>query len=418
MKKILFVVIIIYSTYSFGQKRTFDGDPDVSFKTVREMAFNDQRKQAQDTLRLLLTTYPNYHDIRSFLANTYSWDGNYDLAKKEFEYILKDSPDRLDDWKSAITNELRSDSPFNALEMTSEALKYFPEHPDVLYLKASAEADMDKSEEAFETLNLILKEHPEHEDAKRFRVNLIDKLSKNTVGVSGSVDVYSETFDPMQYYLLKYVRDTKYGSIHGKININNRFSTIGAQFEVDMYPKITKGLYAYANIGVSSSSILPKLRFGAELYKSLPKSFEASLGFRTLKYSSYTTILTGSVGWYTSNNYWSFRTYVTPGDPETSVSGTLSYRRYRKDENNYFSASIGIGYSPEIYRFYGDGNEDAVVNLDSQKLNLGYNFSSANNKNLFGIKAGIDHQEISFNPGEYLWIYSISLSWDMKLGRK
>lgn len=418
MKKILFTIIIIWSTCSFGQQNGFDGDPDITFKIAREMAFNEQRKQAQDTLRLLLTKYPNYHDIRSFLANTYSWDGNYDLAKTEFEYILKDSPDRLEDWKSAITNESRSNAPLSALEMTNEALNHFPDHPDLLYLKADSDADGGNSEEALQTIDFILRTHPEHADAKRLRVSLIDKLRKNTVGVNGSVDIYSEVFDPMHYYLLKYVRDTKYGSIHSKININNRFSTTGAQFEIDMYPKITKGLYAYANIGVSSSSIFPKLRFGAELYKSLPKSFEASLGFRTLKYSAYTTILTGSVGWYTSNSYWSFRTYVTPGEPETSVSGTLNYRLYREDENNYFSASIGIGYSPEIYRFFGEGNEDAIVNLDSQKFNLGYYFSSVNNKNTYGIHAGINRQEISFDLGDYFWIYSVSLSWDVKFGRK
>ncbi|WP_347374471.1 YaiO family outer membrane beta-barrel protein [Aequorivita sp. Q41] len=414
MKKFFLVLLIFTSICSFGQERVFTGDPDKAFEVAREMAFNEQRAQAQDTLRLLLVKYPNYHDIRSFLANTYSWDGAYSMAKKEFEYILTDSPDRLNDWEAMITNELRSDAPESALAMTEKAFKHFPNNAELLYLKATAEDDLENSEEALQTLNTLLNLNPEHEKAQRFKVNLIDKLSKNTIGIATSVDVYSEVFDPMQYYLVKYSRQTKFGSIHAKMNINHRFSSTGVQFEVDAYPKITKGLYAYANFGVSNSFLFPDLRFGAELYKSLPKSFEASLGFRTLKYTSHTTIYTGSVGWYTGNNYLSFRSYVTPGEPDTSVSGTLSYRRYGKDADTYFSLAMGIGFSPEIYRFFGEFNEDVIVNLDSQKFNVGYSFSSKNKKNSLGINAGVVHQEISFAPGEYFWIYSFSLSWNMK----
>jgi YaiO family outer membrane protein len=58
--------------------------------------------------------------------------------------------------------------------------------------------------------------------------------------------------------------------------------------------------------------LFPDLRYGAELYKSLPHSLELSAGFRTLKYSTTTNIYTGSIGWYTGNSYWSLRPYFTP----------------------------------------------------------------------------------------------------------
>ena len=418
MKKHLFIILILTSMFSFSQEKEFTGDPDTAFERARELAFNEQRAKAQDSLKFILTKYSNYHDIRSFLANTYSWDGDYDKAKKEFEYILKDRPDRLNDWKLAITNELRSDAPDSALEMTNKGLSHFPENPDLLYLKASALEDLDKKETALETLQQLLEKHPGHAKAKSFKDSLLDDLSKNTIGASASVDLYSEVFDPMQYYLLKYARQTKYGSIHAKVNINNRFESTGAQFEIDAYPKITKGLYAYVNVGFSNSFLFPKLRYGAELYKSLPKSLEASLGFRTLKYNATTTIYTGSVGWYTGNSYWSLRSYVTPGEPKTSVSGTLSYRKYSRNADNYYSVGVGLGYSPEVNRFYVEGIDEAVINLDSQKLNLGYNFTSKSNKNAWGIQAGITHQEISFDPGAYFWIYSISVSWNMKFRGK
>ena len=247
-----------------------------------------------------------------------------------------------------------------------------------------------------------------------YKASLINDLSLNVIGVNSNVDVYSEVFDPMQYYTLKYVRQTKFGSIHSKLNVSHRFASTGTQFEVDAYPRIIPGLYAYLNFGFSDSFLYPDIRYGAELHKSLPLSLEASLGFRALKYSSTTNIYTGSLAWYTGNSYWSFRVYVTPGEPKASKSGTLTYRKYRKDANNYLSIDAGMGFSPDIYRFDFEGNENTIINLKSQKLNFGYFFTSKNNKNYWGVQSGVYHQEISFDPGNYFWIYSLSLSWEIK----
>lgn len=414
MRNNLYILIFFISFCSFGQQKVFKGDPDRAFEVARELAFNKQRKQAQDTLLLILTKYPNYHDIRSFLGSTYSWDGDYKKAKKEFAYILKSNPNRLDTWEAAIKNELWSEAPFSALEMANKALKYFPKNPEILYLKASAEDNTSNQEEALLTLKNSLKDNPNHEKTEAYKSSLLNELSHNNIAFKSSVDVYSDVFDPMQFYLLKYVRQTKFGSIHSKINFSRRFQSNGVQFEVDMYPRIVKGLYAYLNFGVANTFLYPDIRYGAELYKSLPKSFEISLGFRALKYSTTTNIYTGSLGWYTGNSYLSFRTYITPGEPGSSKSGTLNYRKYRSDADNYLSIVIGAGFSPEIYNFIFEGNENAIINLQSQKLNLGYYFTSKNSKNSWGMQGGVSHQEISFDPGNYFWIYSFSLSWQVK----
>ncbi len=398
----------------FGQQKVFVGDPDTAFEKARELAFNEQRKQAQDSLLFILTKYPDYHDIRSFLASTYYWDGDYKKARIEFSYILEKNKQRKSDWIGTINNELSANTPFVALEMAENALQYFSNDAEILYLKAKAQENSNNPEDAFSTLDLILVQNPNDQKAIDYKKNLTNTLSYNTIGIKSSVDLYSGTFDPMQYYSLNYSRKTKYGSITGKMNFSRRFNDNGAQFEVDMYPKITKGLYAYVNLGFSNSYLYPDVRYGGELYKSLPKSFEVSLGFRALKYNTTTTIYTGSVGWYTGNSYWSFRPYLTPGDSGTSKSGVLNYRKYRSDADNYFSVSAGMGFSPEFERFSLAGNEDAIIKLKSQKLNAGYYFTSSDKQNAWGILFGVAHQEISFKPGSYFWIYSIGLNWDLK----
>lgn len=408
------LIAFLASTSMNAQEKVYNGNPDTSFETARNLAFNEQRKQAQDTLRHILTKYPNYDEIRSFLATTYSWDGDYKKARTEFNSILEKDSKSKETWTAAINNELWADLPYAALSLSNKALKIFPEDTDILYLKASAQENTENPTEALQTVELILAKNPEHQKAKDYRESLNKLLRKNSIGINSSVDLYSSVFDPMQYYSLKYSRKTKYGSISPKLNVNRRFNEVGAQVEVDLYPKIRKGLYAYLNVGISNSFLFPDVRYGAELYQSLPKSFEVSAGFRTLKYSSTTNIYTGSVGWYTGNSYWSIRPYFTPSETGTSGSATLTYRKYRSDADNYLGISFGMGLSPEFNQYAFNENDDPVVNLESQKLNVGYYFTTGNKRNAWGVQAGVSHQEIIFDQGNFFWIYSLALSWDMK----
>ena len=409
-----YLSVILLSVNVVAQQKEFTGNPDTAFKVARELAFNKHRKQAQDTLLLILSKYPTYNDVRAFLASTYSWDGDYNKARKEFLKVLQNDTDRKTTWVAAINNELWSESPFKAFELANEALKYFPKDADITLLKAKAQQNGKNPEDALTTVKEVLLNNPKNTKAIEYKHSLIDALSYNTIGLKSSIDLYSKVFNPMQLHTLKYSRQTKYGSIIAKTNISRRFQENGIQFEVDLYPKITNGLYAYLNVGFANTFLFPDVRYGAELYKSLPGSFEISAGFRGLKYSSSTTIYTGSLGWYTGNSYWSFRTYITPNDNGSSKSGTLNYRKYRSDANNYFSVSLGMGYSPEIDRFNFYGNANAIVKLKSQLLKGGYFFTTKNSKNLWGGNFGITHQEISFDPGNYFWIYSLAISWELK----
>jgi len=411
-----FTILLMFSCvfFSFGQEKKFNGDPDNAFKNARDLAFNQQRKQAQDTLVFILTKYPNYHDIREFLATTYSWDGDYKKARKEFNYILDKDANRKSTWEAAIKNELWGSLPYAALELITEALKKFPEDTDILYLKASAQEKTNNPIEASNTIQMVLDKNPEDQKAKEFKTSLNEKLRKNSIEFKSIVDLYSETFDPMLYNSFTYSRQTKYGSVFGRINFDRRFNKNGTQYEVDLYPKISKGFYGYLNFGISNSFLFPDIRYGAELYKSLPNSFEVSLGFRALQYSTTTTIYTGSVGWYHGNDYWTFRPYLTPNDSGVSTSGTIGYRKYRRDAHNYLGFSFGMGYSPEDNHFNTEINAIQIITLKSQKFKAEYYFSNNNKRSSWGTQFGITHQEKSFDPGKYLWFYTFGVSWELK----
>lgn len=412
--KITYLIAFLSVFQMSGQEKIFSGDPDASFENARNLAFNQQRKLAQDTLVFILTKYPDYHDIRSFLATTYSWDGEYKKARKEFDYILQKDKDNKSTWMATIKNEMWANMPYSALELTDNALKTFPNDSELLYLKANAQEKTNNPIESLSTIEAALKENPSDLNAKEYKASLENGLSRNAIGIASSVDIYSDVFDPMQYYAFSYKRLTKYGSIIGRVNFNRRFNENGMQYEVDLYPKIAKGLYGYVNIGLSKSFLFPDVRFGAELYKSLPKSFEVSLGIRALKYGTTTNIYTGSLGWYTGNSYLAFRPYFTPNETGISKSGTVTYRKYRSDADNYLGAAVSVGFSPEINQF--NINQDAAkfVDLQAQRINFSYFFTSSNKQHAWGTQFGVSHQEIIFDQGNYFWIYSVALSWELK----
>jgi YaiO family outer membrane protein len=414
IKKNSYLIAILCFINMAGQEKVFKGDPDTAFEVARKLAFNEHRKQAQDSLNLILTKYPDYHEIRSFLATTYSWDGDYKNARKEFAYILEKDTKNKEAWTGAVKNELSASLPYDALGKVTKALDIYPNDTDLLYLKASAEEKTNKPLEALHTIDDLLAKDPENQKAKDYKNSLNVSLRKNSIGVSTAVDIYSEVFQPFQYYILRYSRQTKYGTIIAKVNINRRFETNGAQYEVDLYPRIVKGLYGYLNLGLSQSSIFPSARFGGELYKSLPKGFEVSLGYRGLKYDNITNIYTGSMGWYHGSNYWSFRPYFTPGDAGISKSGTIIYRRYGSDADNYIGFDTGIGFSPELNQFYIGQNDPKVVNFRSQKFNINYFFTTSNKKDAWGAQVGVVHQEIPFSQNDFFWIYNLTLSWELK----
>jgi YaiO family outer membrane protein len=411
------IVIVLFLLISpvFSQQKEFTGNPDTGFEQAREMAFNNQRKEAQELLKLIIAKYPNYLDLRSFLANTYSWDGKYKMAREGFDFVLKKDAKRKSDWISAIKSEFYAELPFRAKELIKKALSHFPTDTDILYQKARSEEKLNKPEEALRTLDEIIRLDKDNKNALSYKESLINSLRFNSIGIRYSTIFYNNNEKSQSHYsTLNYTRQTKYGSITGKLNYSRRFDTDSYQYEVDLYPRISNGLYAYVSAGLSNSNLFPKVRYGAELYKSLPRSFEASLGVRGLQFSTTTIIYTGSVGWYTGNSYWALRTYITPGDDGTSKSGTLTYRKYYSDADNYFSLSIGAGFSPETERFPVNTNQVIVFDLQSQKITGGYSFTSKNKKNAWSTTLGIFREEKSLSKGEYYLFYNLGITYDLR----
>jgi hypothetical protein len=159
---------------------------------------------------------------------------------------------------------------------------------------------------------------------------------------------FDKDFASWQLGYVELSKKFSFGSVIARLNHAERFGESGDQWEVDAYPGLGKGRYAYLNFGKSSASIFPETRYGAQIYQNLPHGWELSVGMRRLEFtSSNVNIYTGSIGKYRGNYYYTLTPYVTPGNGGTSASGALMMRKYFATADQYLELRGTYGQVPE-----------------------------------------------------------------------
>lgn len=367
------------------------GSPDDLYQQARQRAFAGERREAKELCEKALEMSPNHVDARLLLGRLHAWDGEYDAARRELGQVLKAKPDYVDAREALIDVELWSDNPREALRLAEEGLALDANNQTLNYKKARALRALGDLKGAAGAVDNALKTEPKFSEARIFGQQLKEEKEKYRAKIEYSADLFDQTFDPWHLVTFSLSRRMSWGSLVGRVNYAARFGREATQFEVDAYPRIRKGTYAYLNAGYSSSTIFPQKRFGSEIYQSLPRSFEASFGLRHLRFSGEgVTIYTGSVGKYYGNYWFSFRPYLTPSSIGRSFSGNFTIRRYLDDGESYLSLVAGAGSAPDE-RF----STFELIRLNSQKI--GFEGRKQIGRD-WGIVAsfGFENQELKF----------------------
>ncbi len=404
----LLLFFVLLSIQGRAQDMAYSGDPDASYFRARDLAFAGNRDEARDTLRAILTTYPDYNDVRGLLASTHSWDGDFDEARRHFNTITSSDRQNKEAWIAAIKNEIYAQDYYIALGLANKALQYLDDDVDIADLRTKALESMGVAKE--QKITVIPPDTPK-DTLEKSNLN-------NSIRIANAFEIFDVVYDPMVYSSIDYRRETNAGPIISRINYGNRFEIQGLQYEADFYPKFSKMFYGYLNYGFSNSPIYPDHKVGAELYSNLPKAMEASLGIRFLDFNSTKAMIyTASYGLYRGNYYFSVRPYVTPGPKNNlSFSGQILARKYLKDGENFFGIRGGMGFTPEL-RQLRDGDEllaETVLFIESQQLILEYQFTGKNNPNSYLTTLGVNRQELVFDSGTFFWAISAGLTYQVK----
>lgn len=401
-QRVYLILLMLVSLNALGQGTGYSGDPDASFFTARDLAFAGNRASARDTLKSILTKYPDYMDVRSLLAKTYSWDQEYDAARLEFNRVTSTERKNSEAWVGAIKNEQYAKNYNIALGLANKALNYLPLDEELLRLKQE------------------IIQHIEDQQLlqNRLKTTKIAEERNQSLTLYTEAEVFDRELDPMYFGALEYQKKTKWGVLIPRLNYNRRFNINGIQAEVDAYPRFSKSLSGYVNYGYSSNPIFPKHRMGGELVKELPKAMEASLGFRHLVFErDAATILTGTFGLYRGNYYAVLRPYVVPDAKKgLGISGNLLVRKYLKDGNNFLGMNLVYGFDTELNQFIINGQllSETLLYLEAQRFRLEYQFTNKKGNNQYKANLGVNRQELAFSSGNFFLSVTAGIAYQLK----
>ncbi len=379
-------------------------DSDTLFEKARSLP-KERREEARALCRKALERSPNYEDIRIHLARLYAWDGQYEDARREIRIVLARSPRNADAREAAIDIEVWSDHPHEGLRLCDEGMGLSPREPLWPYRKAKILKSLKDIPGALTAVQLALHADPNHQPSRLLRDDLKELLQRSKVYLTTTYDTYSETFNPWKTVNLGVGHRFDAGLVLLQVNRADLFNTWGTQVQVDAYPHLGDGTYAYLSAAHSSDSIFPNSSFAADLYHNFPAAIEASLGIRRLVFSDAVTIYTGSIGRYVGNSLYTIRFYDTPSAVGTSLSGTLSARFFQEDADNYINIAVGTGMSPDRSAWTAE-----VLRLRSRNASLGLQERLA--RSWYGT-ASVLWERQEFLPDQYRihWSFSAGLEW-------
>ncbi len=382
-------------------------DIDAAFEEARQLAFDGNRTQARELAYRILEESHDYHDVRILIARTYSWDEQYSDARRELEYVLKSVPNHKDALSALIDTNIWADNPTQAVEVAVIATRFYPSDEELNLKKARAHISNDDERQAHAVLDIVDGFNPSSAPSRELRRSLIRSGQRYTLTAAHTQDWFTDVFDPAGKSHFQIGRRTRYGSVISRINYSNRFDTQGIQPEIDFYPSLVNGWYGYLNVGYSTSTLFPNFRFGAELYKNMPKGFEASAGVRYLNFVNGSVIIyTGSLSKYWRSWYFSARPFFTPSSFGVSQSLNLTARHYFNGPRNYITLTSGFGFSPEERRFQ-DVSGDVFL-VKSQHIGLNGFKALRYDTAIFG-GVDISNQELSFDPDRFIQIYTLNI---------
>ena len=302
-------------------------------------------------------------DARVRLGTQLSWEGRFDEARGELEAVLAGNPTHGDALPALINVELWSGHPVRAEELANRILRSRPNDTAMLLARARALSALERPEEARDTLDRLLVLDPRNEQARTMRRGVRDSLRLWHVQVSASHDQVSDGRAAYREGHISLGRATPIGSVSVKATRAMRFGLQDEQFEVEMYPRIRPGTYAYvAGAHAPEAELFPIYRYAADLYQSLGGGYEASAGFRRLGFGSGVKIYVASLSKYYGSWLFTGKTFVTPGTAGTSQSYHASFRRYF-GESTYAGLRYGRGSWREDLRTL-----DEFALLDSDVL--------------------------------------------------
>ncbi len=290
---------------------------------AREAAGAGRRAEGLALLEQHLATSPRDVDARLVYGLILSWDGRYDEARAQLEAVLAQTPDYLDARVALMRVEWWSG----------------------------------RTDAARELARVVLSRDAGNTEARLVQQRLDSKSTPWSASVWVTRDTFGKDRDPWTETAMTVGWQAPVGSMLIRGSQANRFDLRDQQIELEFYPTLRAGTYAYAGIGFGvDETLYPEHRFAFDLYQSLGRGYEVSGGFRRLGFDSPTDIYVGTLTKYVGNWMYTGKVFLVP---DSTTSNSWSYhgnvRRYFGAASaSFLEGSYRHGLSREEPRGRGD----------------------------------------------------------------
>ena len=307
--------------------------------SAREAVSSGRRSDAMATLTSHLAESPRDVDARLLYGLVLSWEGRYDDARRELHQVLDQSP-AYTDARVALMN----------VEWWSG-----------------------RNQAAREAADDVLSRDPGNEAARTIRDQIEATARPWWAGVTYSNDSFSDGRSGWHEVGVSLTRLTRRGSVIVRASEAHRFGLADRIIEVEFYPRIRPGTYAFVSAGAApDASLYPSHRIAFDLHQSIGAGFEVSGGMRVLAFDTNTHIYVGTLSKYLGNWMILGKVFHVPAEgPLDSTAYHGGFRRYiRGDGTSYIGATYSHGFSREEIRNISDlatvGSDTIRIETDQQ----------------------------------------------------
>ena len=342
---------------------------DTAFTQAREYAYDREYEKSERLLNFYIKQYPEYYDLRTFLARTKLWQKEYEAAENILYGVLRDNPEEINAHRILTLSQQYQGNHDSAISLANRGLKISPNDPALNMHKAQSETATRQYKEALNSTNKVLDTTDDNDEAQSLKTFLLNQLINDGIAAGFGIDFIDENFARgSQIWYSGFAQlgtFTKSGILLGRINWAQRNNTSGFQGEIDFYPILKKRNYLYLNAGYSQSELFPEVQLGAEYYQQMFSNLEGSIGIRYLFFgeqtalnneglpepinNAYNVILTSSLGWYFGENYLqgrvNFQFQNSTQFWSTSFQGL--YRRFLGGSANFLQLKAQVGFIPD-----------------------------------------------------------------------
>ena len=317
-----------------------DSEDSILVRARRRATTDNKPEEALGMLAAYLAEHPGDSDALVMKGLILSWESRYDEARQVLTSVLTKDPDYSDALLALCNVEMWSGNPEEAERLAREGLDRRPGYQP--YMAAQHKA-LDKIKSARKTKDAPAAKGDQFPEWRELRAG-----SNWQVVTSQDSTFFGDGRSPFLEEQIGIKNVTPYGSYQLRAMQANQYGYRSRLVEIDAYPRIGPGTYAYFNVGFSPDhQLYPHYRFGGEVFQNLSHGFEASGGVRRLGFASKIQVYTASFSKYRGNWFYSVRTFVTPDSQEgTSRSVQFWVRRYFGDGVNYIGTRYGRGASP------------------------------------------------------------------------